>query len=137
MPETGAMKPRVLVVDDDGENCRVLSELLTVEGFDTVAFESAEAAWMAMEQTTVRPDVIIADVRMPGLDGVALLRRVKERFPGLPVILVSAFADEHVWSEGLRVGAADVFPKPIHGASIVRALREVAGGSRMHGLPVD
>ena len=134
--EPNAMKARVLVVDDDAENCRALSELLTVEGFDPVAFESGEAAWAAMEQTTVPPDVVVADVRMPGLDGVALLRRVKKRFPAVPVILVSAFADERVWSEGLRVGATDVFPKPIHGASLVRALREMAGGSRGHRLPV-
>lgn len=135
--ETGAMKPRVLVVDDDAENCRALSELLTVEGFDPVAFESAEAAWSAMDQMEVRPDIVVADVRMPGLDGVALLRRIKARFPAVPVVLVSAFPDERAWSEGLRVGARDVFPKPIHGASLVRALRETVGGSRAQGLPVD
>jgi DNA-binding response OmpR family regulator len=130
------MKPRVLVVDDDAENCRALSELLTVEGFDPVAFERAEAAWLAMEQMEVRPDIVVADVRMPGLDGVALLRRIKARFPAVPVVLVSAFPDERVWSEGLRVGATDVFPKPIHGASLVRALRETVGGSRPQELPV-
>lgn len=125
----GEMKPKILVVDDDAENCRVLSELLAAEGFDPLAFESAEAAWSAMAREEVLPAVVVADVRMPALDGVALLRRIKARFPAIPVVLVSAFADEQVWLEGLEAGAADVFPKPIHGTSLVRALRAVVGGS--------
>lgn len=131
----GEMKPKILVVDDDAENCRALTELLTVEGFDPLAFESAEAAWSAMAREEVLPAVVVADVRMPGLDGVALLRRIKARFPAIPVVLVSAFPDEQVWAEGLEAGAADVFPKPIHGASLVRALRETVNGTRAHGFP--
>jgi len=124
------MKHRVLVADDDAENCRVLSELLAAEGFDPLPFDCGEAAWSAMVSGRIRPDVVVLDVRMPGLSGVDLLRRIKVRFPAIPVVLVSAFADEQVWSEGLEAGAADVFPKPIHGASLVRALRAVVGGSQ-------
>ena len=123
------MRLRILVVDDDAENCRALSELLGAEGFEPLPFDSGEAAWTAMASGQVQTDVVVADVRMPGLDGVALPRRIKTRFPAIPVLLVSAFAEEAVWSEGLREGAADVFPKPIHGTALVRALREaVAGG---------
>jgi DNA-binding response OmpR family regulator len=132
----GGMKPQVAVVDDDAENCQVLSELLAAEGFDPLAFETGEAAWSAMLSGRIRPDVVVLDVRMPGLSGVDLLRRIKARFPAIPVILVSAFADEQVWLEGLEAGAADVFPKPIHGASLVRALRAVVGRGQAHGLPV-
>ena len=123
------MRPRILVVDDDAENCRALSELLGAEGFDPLPFDSGEAAWTAVASGQAQVDVVVADMRMPGLDGVALLRRIKDRFPAIPVVLVSAFAAEAGWSDGLRAGAADVFPKPIHGASLVRALRDaVAGG---------
>ena len=108
----------------------MLSELLAAEGFDPLPFDGGEAAWSAMVSGQIRPDVVVLDVRMPGLSGVDLLRRIKARFPAIPVVLVSAFADEQVWSEGLRAGAADVFPKPIHGASLVRALRAVVGGSQ-------
>lgn len=129
------MKPRIVVVDDDAENCRALSELLAAEGFDPVAFEGGEAAWSAMTSGQAQPDVMVVDVRMPGLDGVSLVKRIKARFPAVPVVLVSAFADDIVWSEGLRAGAADIFPKPIHAASLVRALRNAVGGSQQHGLP--
>ncbi len=122
------MPVRVLVVDDDAENCRVLSELLVAEGFEVLPYGDAETAWSAVAGEWVRPDAVVSDVRMPGLGGVALLRRIKARFPALPVVLVSAFADERIWNDGLRAGAVDVFPKPIHGASLVRTLRNVTEG---------
>ncbi len=129
------MPHRVVVVDDDVESCHALSELLATEGFDALPYADAEAAWSAMASEQVRPDAVVTDVRMPGLGGVSLLRRLKARFPVLPVILVSAFADERAWSEGLHAGALDVFPKPIHGASLVRTLRDVIGGSPAQGHP--
>ena len=127
------MAPRIVVVDDDAENCRALSELLGTEGFDSLSFESGEAAWTAMASGTIQADVVLADVRMPGLDGVTLLQRIKARFPSIPVVLVSAFAEEEVWSAGLRAGATDVFPKPIHGASLVRALKDALGAGQARG----
>ncbi len=118
------MKPKVVVVDDDSDNCVALSELLAAEDFAPVTFEAGEAAWSAMVSGQVQPDVMVIDVRMPGLDGVALLQQIKTRFPAIPVILVSAFPDDVLWSEAMRAGAEDVFPKPIHGASLVRTLRD-------------
>ncbi len=70
----------------------------------------------------LRPDAVVADIRMPDLDGVGLLHRIKANFAALPVILVSAFPEEAVWAEALHAGAHDVFPKPIQGPALVRAL---------------
>jgi CheY-like chemotaxis protein len=119
------MKPRVVIVDDDAENCRALGELLATEGFDVVPFPTGEAAWAALRTSEVGPDALVADMRMPGLDGLALLRRVRSRFARLPVILVSAFPDESVWAEAILAGAVDVFPKPIRGLALVTLLQEV------------
>ncbi len=127
------MKPRIMVVDDDAESCRALSELLTAEGFEAASFESGEEAWAAIASRQMLPDVVVADVRMPCLDGVALVRRIKSRFASMPVVLVSAFPDERIWVQGLEAGALDVFPKPIHGASLVRALRRVLGATQRPG----
>ena len=118
-------RTQVILVDDDAESCRALEELLTVEGFDPRPFHGAEAAWLALTSGGLDPDVALVDVRMPGMHGVALLEWVKARFPALPVLLMSAFPDERLWSEGLRAGALDVFPKPIHAPSLVRALQDV------------
>lgn len=117
------MKPRIVLVDDDGESCRALRELLEADGFEAVAFENAEAAWAAITSGEVQPDVVLADVRMPGLDGVGLLHRIRSRFTRLPVILMSAFADEKIWVEALEAGAFDVFPKPIRAAPLIRVLQ--------------
>jgi two-component system, NtrC family, C4-dicarboxylate transport response regulator DctD len=125
--EIPPLKLRVVLVEDDAENRRALAELLAVAGFELLPFESAETAWEAIASGRVQPHVVVSDVRMPGLDGVTLLRRIRARFPSIRVVLVSAFPDEAVWREGLRAGALDVFPKPLHGTSLVRALRDATG----------
>ena len=135
-PETrknGSKGPRILIVDDDPGQRSLLDSFLRSQGFDTVPVASGELALETLRAGGI--SMMISDVRMPGLDGVALLRRIKARFPAIPVVLVSAFPDEQVWAEGLEAGAADVFPKPIHGASLVRALRETVNGSQAHGFP--
>ena len=126
-----AARPRVLLVDDDAENCRALTELLAAGGFQPLTFHSGEAALSAITSGAVRPQAVVTDVRMPGLDGVALLRRIRTLFPTMPVILISAFADEDLWVEGLRAGALDVFPKPIQGASLVRTLSKAMNADRV------
>lgn len=117
------MLPRVVVVDDDAENCQALSELLTAEGFEVFPFLSGEEAWSAIHTQRVSPDAVIADVRMPGLDGVALLSALKGHCAETPVILVSAFPDDSVWREAIRLGAEDVFPKPIRGHALAETVR--------------
>lgn len=122
------MGGQVVVLDDDAESCRALSELLAAEGFDTVPFASGEAAWSAIETRRIQPDAVVSDIRMSGLDGVAFLRRLRILLPDVPVVLVSAFPDERVWSAALRLGALDVVPKPIRAGPLVELLRHA-----MHG----
>ncbi len=122
------MAAQVVVLDDDAESCRALSELLAAEGFEPLPFASGEAAWLAIESRHIRPDAVVSDIRMPGLDGVALLQRMRVNFPGIPVVLVSAFPDDHVWSDALRSGALDVVPKPIRASLLVPLLRDAVRG---------
>jgi DNA-binding NtrC family response regulator len=117
------MQPRVVVVDDDAENCQALSELLAAEGFEVFPFTSGAAAWSAIQSGRVSPEAVIADVRMPSFDGVALLNALKGEHADTPVILVSAFPDESVWREAIRLGAEDIFPKPIRGHALAETLR--------------
>ncbi len=117
------MQPRVVVVDDDAENCQALSELLATEGFEVFPFLSAAAACSAIQSGRIAPEAVIADVRMPSFDGVTLLNAVKGERADMPVILVSAFPDESVWREAIRLGAEDVFPKPIRGHALAETLR--------------
>jgi len=122
----------VVVLDDDTESCRALSELLIAEGFYAHPFASSKKAWSAIESRQIQPDAVVSDIRMPGLDGVAFLRRLRARFPDIPVVLVSAFPDDHIWSEALRLGALDVVPKPIRASLLVRLLHDAVRGGQ-HG----
>lgn len=129
------MRPKILVVDDDANNASALSELLAADGFDPIQFLSAEAAWQALQERSVTPDAVVADIRMPDLDGVAFLRRIKAVFAALPVVLVSAFPGDAVWEEGLRAGAHDILAKPIQGAVLARMLREAVEPDRAGSQP--
>ncbi len=124
------MGGQVVVLDDDAESCRALSELLITEGFHAHPFASGEMAWSAIESRQIQPDAVVSDIRMPGLDGVAFLRRLRARFPDIPVVLVSAFPDDHIWSEALRLGALDVVPKPIRASLLVRLLHDAVRGGQ-------
>jgi two-component system C4-dicarboxylate transport response regulator DctD len=117
------MQAQVVVVDDDEANCQALCELLTTEGFGAVPFLNGDEAWAAIRSGRVTPDAVVADVRMPGLDGLGLLARLKAHVAETPVILVAAFPDASLWAQARGLGASDLFPKPIRGEALAAALR--------------
>lgn len=101
----------VLVIDDDDEIREALTDSLTPVCSAVHSAESAEAA-MAM-LATVKPDVVLSDVRMPGIDGLDLTRLLRERAPGISVLLMTAFDDLPTVSRGMREGAEDFLVKPL------------------------
>ncbi len=101
---------KVLVVDDEPEVRQVLLEFLSSRGYDvSVASGGAEA--VALVEST-RPDLVLLDVAMPGMDGVETLKRIVAIEPDLAVIMVTANADIGVTSKLLALGAVDYVPKP-------------------------
>lgn len=111
----------IWVVDDDRGIRWVLEKALTQANMNVVGFESAGAALQRL--TTERPDVIISDIRMPGKDGMTLLSEVREQFPELPVIIMTAYADLDRAVSAYRGGAFEYLPKPFdvdEAVSIVR-----------------
>ncbi|MFZ5894579.1 MAG: sigma-54-dependent transcriptional regulator [Myxococcota bacterium] len=113
---------RVLVVDDDAAVAQVLAALLTQAGFDALRAESGEKALALLEQRPV--DVIVSDVRMPGLDGMALLQRVREGWPDVPVILLTAHASVSLAVEAMKAGAHDFIEKPFDRESVLFVVRK-------------
>ena len=81
----------VWVIDDDRSIRWVLEKALGQEGLRVTGFESGESALTQLRQ--VRPDAIVSDIRMPGIDGFSLLERIGAQHPGLPVIIMTAFSD--------------------------------------------
>ncbi len=100
----------VWLVDDDASIRWVLERALRQGGLRPRAFEQADAALAALEET--RPDVLITDVRMPGTGGLKLLESVRRDHPGLPVIVMTAHSDLDHAVAAYRGGAFEYLPKP-------------------------
>jgi DNA-binding NtrC family response regulator len=102
---------RVLVVDDEPGLRTTLAANLELEGFEVVEAESgAHALALAQEDGTF--DVVLTDIRMPGMNGVELFHALQKARPGLPVILSTAFALEDLTRDALQAGAFTLLPKP-------------------------
>jgi DNA-binding NtrC family response regulator len=104
------MPKRVLIVDDDPSVREALLQILRPV-MDVRAAESAERALAMMADAA--PDVILSDVRMPELDGLALLRLIRERAPSVDVIIMSAYDDMPTVVSAMREGAFDFLAKPL------------------------
>ena len=116
----------IFVVDDDRAVRFVLATALRDAGHDVTEFADAEAVQTALRRAA--PQGVVCDVRLPGADGLALLRHIKAAHPGLPVIVMSAFTDVATTAAAYREGATDYLPKPFDlaqaVASVQRALHE-------------
>jgi two-component system nitrogen regulation response regulator GlnG len=112
------------VVDDDQSVRWVLEKALRQADIETRSFERAEHLLDALE--SAKPDVLITDVRMPGMDGLALLNRLSERCPELPVIVVTAYTDLENAVAAYQGGAFEYLPKPFDVDEAVELVRKAA-----------
>ncbi|MFO1209235.1 MAG: sigma-54 dependent transcriptional regulator [Amaricoccus sp.] len=103
-------KSRVAIIDDEADMRESVAQWLQLSGFEPVAFDAAEPALKALGADF--DGVVISDIRMPGMDGMALLRRLQSIDPGLPVILMTGHGDVPMAVEAMRIGAFDFVEKP-------------------------
>jgi two-component system, NtrC family, response regulator AtoC len=101
---------RVMVVDDDAETLALLREVVGKEGYDVETAEDAETALLQLGEW--QPDLIITDIHMPGMDGLALLAAVREKEPDIPVVLLTAFGSLKTAVDAIKAGAFDYLSKP-------------------------
>jgi two-component system response regulator GlrR len=116
---------RILLVDDDAKLARVLALRLESEGYDVVAAASGEEALERLGES--RPGFVLADLRMPGMDGIELLARIQERYPGLPVALISAQGDIPDAVRATHAGAVDFLTKPVDRDRLLDVVRRHVG----------
>jgi len=115
---------RILVVDDEEPVRDVLCEYFESQGFGVEAAPDGEAALAALGR--LRPDLVLLDVRMPGIDGVEVLRRIRRADPDVPVIMVTANEDVALAKEMLKLGAFDYVAKPFDFSYLDRGVSEAA-----------
>ncbi|MGV3623586.1 MAG: sigma-54-dependent transcriptional regulator [Archangium sp.] len=117
----------ILVVDDDEAVGRVLAALLTQDGHKATWVNSAEAALATLEKRAF--DLVLSDVRMPGLSGLELLKLVRAKSPELPVIILTAHGTVPMAVEAMRDGAADFMLKPFNREEVLFTVKKVLTGS--------
>jgi two-component system response regulator AtoC len=119
---------RILVVDDDEALRESLALLLAAEGYDVVTAGDAPTALACLETPV---DVVLCDVRMPGMDGLELLPELIRRLPGAPVLLMSAYGSGDLAVEALERGAFDYLAKPFQPAEVMLAIRKARERERL------
>jgi DNA-binding NtrC family response regulator len=115
-------KIRILVIDDDAVACEFLQEALLRAGYEVEPFTSAREA---LKEDLSKYDLLLSDIRMPDIDGLEFLRKVHERRPEMPVILMTAFGSLETTMEALRFGASDYISKPFSPDAIRSLVRKV------------
>jgi two-component system, LuxR family, response regulator FixJ len=117
----------VIVVDDDSQIRESLQSLLHAADFVTAVFSSAEDALRS--GLAAQASCLITDVRMPGMNGLELLRRIKQDDPRLPVIMISGHHDEHVRVAALADGAVMLLYKPFDPDDLLAIVQTAIDGS--------
>ncbi|WP_075171258.1 sigma-54-dependent transcriptional regulator [Neptunomonas phycophila] len=121
----------VLVVEDDRDLREALVDTLELAEIRAIEAEDGETAILRLKDSVV--DMVVSDVNMPGIDGHALLEYVREQFPALPFLLITAFAQVGKAVEAIRKGAVDYLVKPFEADALVDTIRQFASGAVLSG----
>src|SRR5438046_7459897 len=121
-------EPRILIVDDDAGQRSLLDSFLKSQGFDTVPVASGERALEVLRGGDF--NIMISDVRMPGISGLEALRRARQQRSVLPVLLVTAYADIREAVGAMRDGAVNYLAKPIDLDELLASVRQATGIAR-------
>jgi DNA-binding NtrC family response regulator len=124
----GRLDGSILIVDDDGALRTVLGSLISQDGLEAVFAESGEEALRILEERPV--DVVVSDLRMPGLDGMTLLGRIGRSQPDLPVVILTAHGTIALAVEAMKAGATDFLCKPFERDEVLFVVRRALTLSR-------
>ena len=114
------MTASIHIVDDDDDHLSALCDLVETSGFQVRAFASAQDALLGLADG---PDLIISDLRMPGMDGIEFLKEVRVRALSVPVVLLTGHGDVGHAVEAIRSGAEDFLEKPYDSAHLLAVVR--------------
>jgi two-component system response regulator AtoC len=123
------MSERILIVDDDEALRESLELVLASEGYEVATSHDGESALVYLENA--HADVVLCDLRMPGLDGFDLIPQISRLLPGVPVVLMSAYGTEDLALEAMRRGAYDYIAKPFQPSEVLLTLRKARERERL------
>jgi len=124
-PATGSTRPRVLVVDDEASIRDLLAKTLALAEYDV---DVAPDGRSALERMRLYPyDLLIADLKMPGMDGLTVIREAKRYKADLPVIIITGFSTESSAIEAVNLGVAGYLTKPFRVPQVLAAAAKALG----------
>jgi putative two-component system response regulator len=126
---SGNLRPSVLCVDDEPVILQILRRLLEVQGFEAVTCGDPQAAISTFSVGSF--DVVITDIHMPGMDGLTLMRLLREKQPELPVVVVTGHGTVETAIQALREGATGMLVKPFTGQELLAEVRRALGAAQM------
>ncbi len=125
------MNKTILIVDDEKDLCTVLSDSLSKDRYRVVtAFNGKTGLQLAKKE---RPDLMLLDIKMPGMDGIEVLKKIKKMKKEITVIMFTAFGTLETAREAMKLGAYDYVTKPVDLFLLKSLVKEVLGKERRAG----
>ena len=112
--------PKILIVDDEKYICGALSTLVKGEGFKPLVAHDGESGLRLVRSES--PDMMLVDIKMPGMDGMEVMRQAKDVDPDLPVVVITAYAEIHGAVKAIKAGAHDYLAKPFDNQDVIRVV---------------
>jgi DNA-binding NtrC family response regulator len=114
----------ILIVDDDQNMTKTLVDIINIKGYQAIAASSGIEALEVMRQSEIT--VVLSDVKMPDMNGVELFLEIKDSYPNIPVILMTAYAQDELIQQGMAEGVQTILTKPLDIEFLLTLLRTYA-----------
>ena len=118
------------ILDDDKSIRWVLEKAFQKENFKVSSFENAESILKNFEK--IKPDIILSDVRMPGISGIDLVERLKREYPHIPIIIMTAFSDLETTVSSLQKGAYEYLTKPFDIDNVISIVKNACENNSLN-----
>ena len=123
------MKPRILVIDDEEGVRKSLRMILEYDGYDVTEAATGEEGVKLIEREA--PDLVFLDIKMPGMDGLEVLQKVRHLMEAMPVVVISGHGDINTAVEATKLGAFDFIGKPPERERILVTVRNAVDTRRL------
>ena len=126
---------KILIIDDDKDLCFVLKRFLSKHGFEVLDATTGKLALEILE--TVEPDLILCDFRLEDMSGSSILKKIKERNPSVPVIIITGYSNIKTAVEVMKLGAMDYVTKPLLPDEILLTIRKALASKSEEKAPAE
>jgi len=116
---------KILLVDDEQEFTGALAERLELRGHAVQTVDNGEDGIQAVDNDP--PQVVVLDLKMPGLNGIEVLKRIKSQYPHMPILLLTGYGSTEEGIKGMQLGAYDYMLKPLSIDELITKLHEAVG----------